>query len=85
MIRELCLTPVELTGDDLVLHPSHPVFCCGVLQDQAVELTAEVPDTIPNLLVSYCTLDGAEHLGLLSQSGKDGHFFFMNADEFQIS
>ena len=75
----LTLTPVELMADGNHLFPGQPIFYCGEIRDASLVLSAEIPDTIPNLMVSFRNGSGEETRGLLTQSGEDGHYFLMDS------
>jgi len=45
---------------------------CSYMSDCALQLVTNIPDGMPNLMVSYRSADGVEHSLLITQSGKDG-------------
>ncbi len=56
------------------------LWCASLLSDCALQLEVEVPDGLPDLLISYYTADGERHGKLLSQSGQDGKYILVDDD-----
>ena len=47
-------------------------WACSYLHDCAIQLAAELPDGMPNVMIRYTSSDGTEHRLLITQSGEDG-------------
>lgn len=51
---------------------------CSCMQDAGVQLTLTLPESVPNVALSYRSGDGGIHRCLLTQSGEDGSLVLMD-------
>ncbi len=50
------------------------LWSCSYMNDCVLQLSAAIPEGMPNLMVSYRDADGTQHKLLLTQSGEDGSY-----------
>lgn len=51
---------------------SDPLWYCSCMENSGLQLTTDIPDSFPNLALSYRGENGEMHRCLISQSGEDG-------------
>lgn len=86
--QELCLKSGECVFDAALCRAEYydwnnsfglgeMLWYCSCMQNCGVQLTAELPDGVPNLALCYRSGDGELHRCLLTQSGEDGHLMLL--------
>ena len=50
------------------------------MKDCVLQIATDIPDGMPNLMISYLDDSGAEHDLLITQSGQDGSIILMDKD-----
>ena len=73
-VTDVCLQVVQVIGEeDFEYIPRYTLFSTSVMQpEDTLEVDAYIPDTFPNLMVSWRQGDGTTASRLISSSGKDG-------------
>lgn len=56
---------------------------CSYVDDMAIQMSVNVPDGMPDLMISYYSADGEEHNLLLSQNGADGGYTLVPDTEIE--
>lgn len=78
-VYDVKLCTVNYSDYDGSFIPSATVlYYSDLVSGQTLSLEAYIPDTIPNLQLSFRTSDGEVQKRLISQSGKDGSILLLN-------
>lgn len=80
LVRNVRISKVSYTDYTGKFYETEQLWNCSDMKDCAVQLQTDIPDGMPNLLISYCTLDGQKINRLLSQSGEDGSLILVEDD-----
>lgn len=71
-IRNLTITHGSWTPDGLYYLPDYVIFSAtGVSADKAIAIRLSIPEILPNLMVSYETMNGTENF-YISKNGENG-------------
>ncbi len=89
--EELCLLASGTVYDvklSTVYYADHfyeltQLWCSSYMSDSALQVSAVVPEGIPDLMISYTTADGQRCGKLLSQSGLDGSYQLVD-DQIEV-
>ena len=79
-IYQVTLSRVEYSGS---FYETRRLWGCSYMKDCALQIAADIPDGMPNLMLTYLDAAGASHSLLLTQSGEDGSLILMDANEIQ--
>lgn len=72
LVRNVRISKVGYTDYTGKFYETAQLWNCSDMKDCAVQIQTDIPDGMPNLLISYLTADGQKISRLLSQSGEDG-------------
>lgn len=76
-VRNLTVTCGNWTPDGLYFLPEHVIFrATGVSADKAVSIRMTIPEALPNLMVSYDTVNGTNSF-YISRSGLDNSIILL--------
>lgn len=79
-VYNVSVSSVEYADFDSSFYVTGEHWYCSYIKDGAIQLVAEIPDGIPNLMISYADAGGVYHSKLVSQSGMDGSFLLIDDD-----
>ena len=79
-IYQVTLSKVEYSGS---FYETRRLWGCSYMKDCALQIAADIPDGMPNLMLSFLDAAGTPHSLLLTQSGEDGSLILMQADEIR--
>jgi len=71
---------VKLSSGDYTerFFETEQLWYASYVQNSAIQLIAEIPEGMPNLMISYSDAAGESHRWLISQSGKDGSLILVD-------
>lgn len=72
LVRNVRISKVGYTDYTGKFYETEQLWNCSDMKNCAVQIQTDIPDGMPNLLISYLTADGQKISRLLSQSGEDG-------------
>lgn len=79
-IYQVTLSKVEYSGS---FYETRRLWGCSYMTDCALQIAADIPDGMPDLMLSYLDATGVSHSLLLTQSGEDGSLILLDANEIQ--
>ncbi len=72
------LCEVEYVNDGFI--ETKQLWAAGQMKDCVLQIVTDIPDGMPNLMISYLDASGASHDLLITQSGQDGSIILMDKD-----
>ena len=72
------LSEVEYVNDGFI--ETKQLWAASQMKDCVLQIVTDIPDGMPNLMISYLDASGAEHDLLITQSGQDGSIILMDKD-----
>ncbi len=82
-VYNVSLETVTFISDDVGFYPTETHWTCSYLSNSGVQIQAEIPDGMPNLMVRYEDADGVEHRYLVTESGEDGSLLLLEDDQIE--
>ncbi len=71
-VYDVTIDSVTYIDDDVGFYKTEPHWYCSYLSDAGVQVGTEIPEGMPNLLISYHDASGDAHNYLVTRSGEDG-------------
>lgn len=77
-VYDIRISVVSYTDYSGKFFETQHLWNCSYMNDCALQLKTDIPDGMPNLMISYYTADGQRVNRLLTQSGEDGSLILVD-------
>lgn len=77
-VYDVRISVVSYTDYSGKFYETQHLWNCSCMNDCALQLETEIPDGMPNLMISYYTADGQRVNRLLTQSDRDGSLILVD-------